>query len=182
MHLKRKKTYNEPGHAHFLTYSCYQRLPLLTKDRSRTWVLEAIQSARSKCDFDLWAYVVMPGHVHLLLRPRQQQYRVARILAALKRPVAVQAKAHLIQTGNTEWLDKLTVKKGKKAIFRFWQTGGGYDENICDEKPVLEVIEYIHHNPVRRGLVEKSTDWAWSSSRFWAGDRSGSLAMDSLLL
>ena len=57
-HRKRKVTYTEPGHAHFVTYSCYQRLPLLSKDRSRRWVVEAIGRARAKLDFNLWAYVI----------------------------------------------------------------------------------------------------------------------------
>ena len=45
---KRKVTYNVSGHAHFLTYSCFQRLPLLSADRSRGWVVETLQEARGK--------------------------------------------------------------------------------------------------------------------------------------
>jgi putative transposase len=47
---KQKVTYNMPGHAHFLTYSCYRRLPLLSVDRSRTWVVEVLQRVRQKMD------------------------------------------------------------------------------------------------------------------------------------
>lgn len=39
---KTRRTYNEPGHAHFLTYSCFQRMPLLIRDRARRWVVEAM--------------------------------------------------------------------------------------------------------------------------------------------
>ena len=177
---KRKVTYDLPGHAHFLTYSCYRRLALLAKDRSRGWVIEALQEAREKMDFDLWAYVIMPEHVHLLIRPRQVKYQMKRILAALKRPVSSQAKAYLISTDNTPWLRRLTVRKGAKEVFRFWQPGGGYDENLWDDRPILEVIDYIHANPVRRGLVEQPTDWPWSSARFWAEDPSALIAMDPL--
>ena len=35
--------------------------------------------------------------------------------------------------------------------------------------PRYEVIEYIHNDPVRRGLVTTATDWPWSSARDWAG-------------
>lgn len=52
---KQKVTYNVPGHAHFLTYSCFQGLPLLSKDRSRQWVVDVLQQAREKFDFELQA-------------------------------------------------------------------------------------------------------------------------------
>ena len=63
-HRKRKVTYDEPGHAHFVTYSCYQRLPLLSKDRSRQWVVETVEKARAKwveecrqaAEVELWPF------------------------------------------------------------------------------------------------------------------------------
>src|SRR5262245_9082243 len=103
VHRKNKKSYNEPGHAHFLTYSCQGRLPLLSKDRARQWVIDAIQVARAKYDFDLWAYVIMPEHVHLLVWPRNPTYKMGHILAALKRPVSAKAKAYLEAEGNQQW-------------------------------------------------------------------------------
>jgi putative transposase len=53
--------------------------------------------------------------------------------------------------------------------YRFWQRGGGYDRNVIESATVHQMIEYIHANPVRRGLVEQATDWLWSSARFYAG-------------
>ncbi len=61
----------------------------------------------------------------------------------------------------------------------FWQRGGGYDRNIVTESELFEKVEYIHQNPVRRGLVKRSTDWPWSSARWYAGDRSGPVTIDS---
>jgi putative transposase len=177
---KLKVTYDVPGDAHFLTYSCFQRLPLLSKDRTRGWVADALRDARGPLDIDLWAYVIMPEHVHLLLRPRPEVYRMKRILAALKRPVSVRAKAHLVATNNTRWLQRLTVRQGEREVFRFWQAGGGYDKNLSEARAIREVIDYIHANPVRRGLVERPEDWPWSSARFWAGEHEVPLQMDPL--
>ena len=73
-HRKRNKKYNIPGHAHFLTFSCYRRIDLLTNDTWRQWLAESI---RGKCDehkIALWAYVFMPEHVHLLLKPLREIY------------------------------------------------------------------------------------------------------------
>ncbi|MEK6258767.1 MAG: hypothetical protein AABP62_09105 [Planctomycetota bacterium] len=179
-HRKRKVVYNDPGHAHFLTFSCQQRLPLLSKDRPRQWVVHALQDAREKLDFLIWGYVVMPEHVHLLICPRRREYKMGHIEAAIKRPVSARAKQFLIETEATDWLRRLTVREGDEAAFRFWLPGGGYDENIWNERPIPEILDYIHMNPVRRGLVEHPIDWAWSSARFWAGDRGVPLLMDPI--
>jgi REP-associated tyrosine transposase len=179
-HRKRKATYNEPGHAHFLTYSCFRRLPLLSRDRTRQWVIEALDAARQRLDFALWAYVIMPEHIHLLIHPRQTTYRMAHILAALKRPVSVQAKGYLQEGGHTEWLRRLTVSERGRNVFRFWQAGSGYDENLWNDRPIRAVIDYIHANPVRRGLVESPTDWYWSSARVYAGLDKGPFVVDPL--
>lgn len=61
---------------------------------------------------------------------------------------------------------------------RFWQRGGGYDRNLLMGNEFFEKINYIHHNPVRRGLAVQPTDWAWSSARWWAGMREGELECD----
>ncbi len=175
---KTRRTYNEPGHAHFLTYSCFQRLPLLTRERSRRWVVDALEAARSKLNVALWAYVVMPEHVHVLLCPRRPVYEMRRILVALKRPVSDRAREHLEQTENDAWLDRLSVEYPSRRVFRFWQPGGGFDRNVFHERTVPAVIEYLHENPVRRGLCQEPTDWEWSSARYWAGWPNVQMRMD----
>ena len=41
------------------------------------------------------------------------------------------------------------------------------------------MIDYLHNNPVRRGLVGEATDWPWSSARFYAGMNEAALEMDA---
>lgn len=141
-------------------------------------MIAAISYVRSKLNLSLWAYVIMPEHVHVLLCPQDNEYEMRRILAALKRPVSDAARAYLEQTGQTSWLTRLTVRYPSRTVFRFWQPGGGFDNNIFREKTVPSVIDYIHGNPVRRGLAASPTDWEWSSARFWAGRDDGRLMMD----
>ena len=94
-HRKRNKKYNIPGHAHFLTFSCYQRFALLTNDLWRTWLAESI---RAKCDqhqIASWAYVFMPKHVHLLLKPRVEEYNLAAFEQSAKLSFARKIIVHL---------------------------------------------------------------------------------------
>ncbi len=74
-----------------------------------------------------------------------------------------------LQKHEPQWLPKLTRTRGKKTERLFWQSGGGYDRNITEPKTLEATADYIHENPVRRGLVDKATDWSWSSARWYAG-------------
>lgn len=177
---KTRKAWDEPGHAHFLTYSCQKRWPLLSKNRTRRWVVQAMEKTRRDLNIALWACVIMPEHVHIVLLPREPDHAMRRIMASLKRSVSDHARDYLKATGNTEWLDKLTVRYPSRTVFRFWQPGGGYDCNIWKEKTLMDVIEYVHANPVRRGLVEHPEGWEWSSARFWAGHEDVPIKMDPI--
>jgi len=48
----------------------------------------------------------------------------------------------------------------------FWQSGGGYDRNVNEPQTLMSMIEYVHLNPVRRGLVARAVDWEWSSAAY----------------
>jgi len=62
--------------------------------------------------------------------------------------------------------------------YRFWQRGGGYDRYIIEPATVYQQIDYLHANPVRRGLCKRAEEWIWSSAADYAGRRSGPLKLD----
>ena len=173
----RKKLHhiNLPGHAHELTFSCYHRLPLLSRDRTRQWLIDAIKSSRSKHQYALLAFVIMPEHVHIIVHPLNQSYGIAWFLKSVKQSVSRKAH-HWLANNDQQWLEKLTDTK--TGEFRFWQAGGGYDRNIVNHNTLLQMIEYLHQNPVRRGLVEHVADWSWSSALWYEG-KECILTMDS---
>jgi len=135
--------FNDPGHAHFLTFSCYQQLPLLRRERTRHWIVQAVVNAKVKHSFALLGYVIMPEHVHLIVFPLRKTYDLALFLKSIKQSVARKAK-HFLYGHNRDWLEKLTVKRGNRRVFRFWQTGPGYDRNIHSEDEIIEKITYIN--------------------------------------
>ena len=78
-----------------------------------------------------------------------------------------------------EWLERLKVVwPDGRAEHRFWQQGGGYDRNMFERETIGASVDYLHNNPVRRGLVVQPTDWPWSSARFYAGWTDVPLRMD----
>jgi REP element-mobilizing transposase RayT len=110
-----RKAIDAPGHAHELTFSCYQRFPFLKTERTCQWLADAIQVARAKHSFDLWAFVIMPEHVHLIVRPRQAECEMRKIMAGIKLPVARRA-IHYLEEANSPWLAKITRPGGTGEI------------------------------------------------------------------
>jgi len=165
------KHYHEPGDLHELTFSCYQRRPLLDDDKSRILLCESIDRAISGHDFRLVAFVLMPEHVHLLVCPMEPKPEIDKLLFAIKRPFSYRIKKHLEKTGDPR-LAELTVRERPgKVTFRFWEEGGGYDRNISQGRTIQASIDYIHQNPVRRGLTNRARDWKWSSCRWYESDK-----------
>src|SRR5262245_6791425 len=81
---KRRRRYNEVGQPRELTFSWYRHFPFLARDRTREWFREALENARARYGVQLWAYVVMPEHVHLLVNPGENPECISRFLQAVK--------------------------------------------------------------------------------------------------
>jgi putative transposase len=164
----------QPGHVRFLTFSCYRRLPLLRHDGIRHLFLERLQATCTHHRIRLLAWVLMPEHAHLLLFPEGEP-NLMRFTHSLKRPVA-QAVLRRWKQINAPILSRVIHGNGH----RFWQTGGGYDRNLFEPEVIRRTIDYMHNNPVRRGLVDAPLDYPWSSARWYAGWPDTQLDCDAL--
>ena len=167
---------SKPGDAHELTFSCYRNQPFLKAERTCRYLVDAIEKVRRKHNFSLWAYVFIPNHVHLLICPNQQQYSISAILASIKQSTARRALNYL-RKENLAGLKQLATGQ-PDSPYRFWQDGGGYDRNINHPDTLLKTIRYIHANPIRKGLVELTEDWYYSSAGEWQKPGSGPMRID----
>jgi hypothetical protein len=64
------------------------------------------------------------------------------------------------------------------AWFAEHEVGG----DITTPAALRAMIDYLHANPVRRGLVSKAEDWEWSSARWYAGMRPVKIEMDEMIM
>lgn len=152
---------------HFITFSCYRRMPLLRSARSRDCVLSVLEQTRKRYRFVVVGYVIMPEHVHVLISEPEGgtpstvmqvwKQRTARaLLPKVKRPDPRQSELF------GDPLERMP----------FWQARF-YDFNVRTDKKRTEKLRYMHENPVERGLVAKPEDWRRSSYRFYFLDEAG---------
>jgi putative transposase len=149
--------YQQCGCFHFLTFSCYRRQALLTREGAYSVFERELETVRARYGFVVAGYVLMPEHVHLLVgEPRRSSLSVA--LQVLKQ-----------QTSR-----KLKVR----GEAQFWQRRY-YDFNVHNEEKRVEKLRYMHRNSVKRGLVEKPEQWQWSSFRHYATGEAGIVEIES---
>jgi putative transposase len=146
----------QTGDLHFITFSCYQRRPLLQTRNAQDLFEHAVEQARIKYGFYVVGYVIMPEHVHLLVS-EPERAPLATAIKAMKQSVARRLVGH----GEHFWLERY------------------YDFNVRTEKKRIEKLRYLHRNPVHRGLVEKPEDWRWSSFRHYATGVEGTVEIES---
>ncbi|MFK7790781.1 MAG: transposase [Phycisphaeraceae bacterium] len=164
---RKLKRYEGLGDIRYITCSCYQQLPLFQNDKIKDAFVAYLGKSRDRLAFKLYAWVVMPEHFHILLKPASGQ-NMPQVLRGIKAGFAKMTIERWREL-DAPILRRITDSSGR---LRFWQTGGGYDRNLYSEHKLIEKITYIHQNPVRRGLVERSSDWRWSS--VWYYEKVGS--------
>jgi len=170
------------GHARELTFSCFKQRPFLRSERSRQWVVEAIRRSRDRHGFRLLAWVVMPEHVHLLVLPRRSDDEVGPILKTIKQSVTRSSDLFLRSTGKPKPESIADRAPSGAIVHRLWQRGAGYDRKPYTNDAICSSIEYIHANPVRRGLCKSPLEWEWSGARALAGCADSLLPLDRIRL
>lgn len=155
-----------PNHAHFLTFSCYRRLPLFRNEEIRNAFETHLEHCRQSRSLAIHAWVLMPEHVHMVVTPGPED-SISSVLRSIKEPMARKCLARWRKLA----APVLTHLVDAQDAAHFWQRGGGYDRNIISPDEMAEKTKYIHDNPIRRGLVKQATDWKSSSARWYAGER-----------
>ena len=150
------RRYQQTGHLHFVTFSCYQRQPLLTPEM-RDKFAAALEATRRSYRFFMVGYVVMPEHVHLLVGEPERRL-LATAIQAMRQSVARRAPRNVGEA--------------------FWQARY-YDLNVFSDRKRIEKLRYIHRNPVARGLVAAPEEWKWSSYLAYAKGIQGAVHIDT---
>jgi len=150
------KRFQKAEALHFVTFSCFHRLPFLDAPATKETFELILEQTRSRHQARVYAFVVMPEHIHLLIN-EPPLILVAQFLKALK---------------------QITSRKLRGDRRQFWQDRY-YDANIYGESARSEVIPYIHRNPVKRGLVASPEQYRWSSFNHYATGIRGVVEIES---
>src|SRR3954470_4155402 len=133
-----------PGHPHHVTQRGNGRARTFFDDHDYALYRDLLAVHCRAADVAVWAWCLMPNHVHLILVPSDPD-GLRRALARVHRHYAGVIQARRKRTGH------------------FWQ--GRFGAVAMDEQHLAAALRYVALNPVRARLVEHARDWRWASTR-----------------
>ncbi len=150
---------------YFVTSTIVQWVPIFTSEKYFQILINSLNFSVEKQNLEIYAWVIMDNHFHLVC----SSPNISSIIQGIKRYTAKRIITQL-KYDNKNWLlnlfkyYKATYKRNSK--YQVWQEGF-HPKMIINEEMFRQKIEYIHYNPVRRGLVAKPEDWLYSSAKFF---------------
>jgi putative transposase len=170
------KRYYGQRQLHFVTFSCYRRMPLLGTVLARNLFVKELGQVRREYGFLLAGYVVMPNHVHLLIS-EPKKATPSTVVQMLKQRVSKKMRKNRRPAPRGQM--RIPFPRFLEELPQFWQARF-YDFNVYSHKKKNEKLEYMHANPVIRGLVKHPKDWPWSSFSFHAKGEPGLVEIDTV--
>ncbi len=180
--MKRYRVYKQNYNVYFSTSTIVEWLPIFSSDVYFKIIIDSLKYCQDNKGLNLIAYVIMPEHIHLVtanlettsLSDTMRDFKrfTSREISGLLRKdrkkllLEVLEKAAQIGKGNTE--------------YKVWQDDF-HPEAIYSETFLRQKIDYIHQNPVRRRLVSKPEDWAYSSARNYTSNDETLITVDKFL-
>lgn len=174
----------EQDESHFITLQVVRWIDIFTRQIYRDIIMNSLTYCRQNKGLEIYAYVIMSNHVHLLVRSNQgclsktikefKSFTAKEILKAL----------HSSEESRKEWvlnLFEFSAKQHKRnEKYQLW-THENHAEITYNNSFIAQKIRYIHNNPVRADIVEHAEDYLYSSARNYAG-LSNLLEIDVLFL
>ena len=161
----------EQDGAYYLTFQIVGWVDLFTRKEYRDVVIDSLKFCQKNKGLNLFAYVIMSNHIHLLVQ--SQNGNLSGFIRDFKSYTSKRF-LEIMQSGKesrSEWLRVVFEYHGKlksKQTFQLW-THENHAEHIYSQKFIEQKVHYIHHNPVRSGIVVNPEDYLYSSARNYSG-------------
>jgi REP element-mobilizing transposase RayT len=170
------KNYQQPNAAYFITTTSRNFIPLFNNCEVREIVYSSLKFLKGKYRYKIVGYCLVPDHIHLMIQA-EGDLDVSRVMADFKRFTAHEIYNNFKKNKDNYWLKILENSAYKGQGFSVWQETFR-SEVVYEDKFLQKQLNYIHNNPVRRGLVKNAVDWPHSSAAFYYLDRSGNLEVE----
>lgn len=173
--MSRKYKFRKTEAAYFVSFATINWVDVFTREIYLGILADSITYCRKNKGMELYAYVFMPNHVHLLFRSLHNDpsglmrdfkgFTSRKIIKAIQENPRESRKEYLLKQFEESGLKRSNVEK-----YQFWQQNNKPIE-VYSTWVVNQKVNYIHNNPVKEGFVTNSVDWKYSSARNYAGDQ-----------
>ncbi len=167
--MERFKFYSD-GALFFVTFSVIEWLPVFVSEAACRIMTDSLTFCHHNKGLRVNAFVVMPTHFHAILFHDSFQADALEKSVVEFRKFTGRSLADFCMTNLPKCFgDTLRLEAGADRDRRLWQPSR-HPELINTESFWQTKIDYLHENPVRKGLVAKPEHWRFSSAAFWMSD------------
>lgn len=161
----RRKSHIELGEIYFWTATINNWQTLLIDDDFKDIIVNSLMFLSHKKNIDVFAFVIMPNHIHLIWRINKNNGKEASHASFLKH-TAHAFKLKLWDVHPNE-LQKYAVSQSNKG-YEFWQRDS-LAIKLFSEDMAFQKLDYIHANPVsgKWNLVDDFCDYKYSTAKFY---------------
>ena len=162
----------EQDELHYVTFQIVKWIDIFTRQVYRDIIIDCLRYTQQHKALEVYAYVIMSNHVHLLLRCGRG--RLSDTIREIKSYTArkIIESIDTVSESRREWILNILgfcAKLHKRnEHYQIW-THENHAEIIYSNSFMDQKIKYIHENPVRAGIVERAEDYLYSSARNYAG-------------
>lgn len=149
------------GLPHHITHRGNHREQIFRETGDYRTYQRLLRTANERYDVRLWAYSLMPNHVHLIAVPERQE-----------------SLAKALHWAHGQYAAYFNARCG--LVGHLWQ--GRFRSSVMDENHLVNGVRYVERNPVRAGIVLQAEDYPWSSAAARCGLRADPLISDDLPL
>jgi REP element-mobilizing transposase RayT len=157
----------ESTHPHFVICTILHWLPIFTRQESVQIIIDSIKFLQEKDNLIVYAYVILENHLHMIVSSDD----LHKTMQSFKQFTAKQILDMLKKANVKTILDQLMFYKKanhKEKTYQVWEEG--YQPKLIQSDEIMiQKINYIHHNPVKRGYVDEAIHWRYSSARDYEG-------------
>ena len=157
---------------YFLTFQVVGWADVFSRKKYRDIVLDSFSYSRKNRGLELFAYVIMTNHVHVIMRSKEGN--LSEIVRDIKRFTSRQIMKGIHNNpkeSRRSWLElvfryhaKFNKRVGEKQLW----THENHAVELYTNNMIETRLNYIHDNPVRAGIVENPEDYLYSSARNYA--------------
>ncbi|MGQ0761300.1 MAG: REP-associated tyrosine transposase [Acidobacteriota bacterium] len=148
----------------YLTCVAKDRLPVFRTEALALVACAALHEARTSGGFSIYAYVIMPDHLHTTT---DSALKPSKVLQYINGIISRRVIDYLKERGHNASLRKLRRESGTRGHkYSLWEHHSNVLPIFSDDM-LMQKVNYIHQNPVRAEMVERAEEYRWSSVRIW---------------
>ena len=167
------------GYAYFVTTKIKDYIRVFETKPYFDIIIENLNFYRNKFGFRLWAYVIMPEHMHLMIR-LADKCDLSKIMEEFKRYTSKQILTQLKEDKKFHLIKLFAITNPRKEKHIVWEEGFR-GLGISSERVFNIKMNYIHNNPVKRGFVKEPEDYIYSSYRNYYSQNSSIIELDPII-